>query len=74
MRPYVRQGQELPPGGLAGYVPRSRLAIRLHVLATRLMVSRPFTGLAKKMFFSKSDAIDLPAYHVSRVPPAGRAG
>jgi hypothetical protein len=38
------------------------------------MVSRPFTGLAKKMFFSKSDAIDLPDYHVSLVPPAGRAG
>ena len=26
------------------------------------MISRPFRGLAKKLFFSKADAIDLPDY------------
>jgi 2-polyprenyl-6-methoxyphenol hydroxylase-like FAD-dependent oxidoreductase len=67
MRPYVRQGQELPPGGIEGYAPRTRLAIRLRVLSMRLMISRPLRGLAKKMFFSKADAIDLPDYAV----PAG---
>jgi 2-polyprenyl-6-methoxyphenol hydroxylase-like FAD-dependent oxidoreductase len=64
MRPYVRQGQELPPGGMRGYVPPSRLGIRLRVLTLKLMISRPFRGLAKKMFFSKADAIDLPDYAV----------
>jgi 2-polyprenyl-6-methoxyphenol hydroxylase-like FAD-dependent oxidoreductase len=64
MRPYVRQGQELPPGGIEGYAPRTRLAIRLRVLSMRLMISRPLKGLAKKMFFSKADAIDLPDYAV----------
>jgi 2-polyprenyl-6-methoxyphenol hydroxylase-like FAD-dependent oxidoreductase len=74
MRPYVRQGQELPPGGLAGYVPRSRAAIRMRVLATRLMVTRPLKGLTKKMFFSKADAIDLPDYAVAQgAGPHGRA-
>ena len=62
MRPYVRQGQELPPGGIEGYAPRTRLAIRLRVLSMKVMISRPFKGLAKKMFFSKADAIDLPDY------------
>ena len=68
MRPYVAQGQELPPGGIEGYAPRTRLAIRLRVLSMRLMVSRPLKGLAKRMFFGKADAIDLPDYPV----PAGR--
>jgi len=65
MRPYVRQGQELPPGGIEGYAPRTRLAIRLRVLSMKVMISRPFKGLAKKMFFSKADAIDLPDYSVA---------
>jgi 2-polyprenyl-6-methoxyphenol hydroxylase-like FAD-dependent oxidoreductase len=65
MRPYVRQGQELPPGGIEGYMPRTRRAIRLRVLSLRLMISRPLRGLAKKLFFSKADAIDLPDYVVT---------
>jgi 2-polyprenyl-6-methoxyphenol hydroxylase-like FAD-dependent oxidoreductase len=65
MRPYVRQGQELPPGGMGSYAPSSRLGIRLRVLSLRLMVSRPFRGLARRMFFSKADAIDLPDYAVA---------
>jgi 2-polyprenyl-6-methoxyphenol hydroxylase-like FAD-dependent oxidoreductase len=76
MRPYVRQGQELPPGGMEGYAPRTRLAIRLRVLSMRLMITRPLKGLAKKMFFSKADAIDLPDYAVmaaERGAPRGQA-
>jgi 2-polyprenyl-6-methoxyphenol hydroxylase-like FAD-dependent oxidoreductase len=65
MRPYVRQGQELQPGGIEGYLPRTRLAIRLRVLSMRLMVSRPLKRLAKKLFFSKADAIELPDYAVT---------
>jgi len=65
MRPYVRQGQELPPGGMGSYAPSSRLGIRLRVLTLKLMVSRPLQGLARRMFFSKADAIDLPEYAVA---------
>jgi 2-polyprenyl-6-methoxyphenol hydroxylase-like FAD-dependent oxidoreductase len=62
MRPYVRQGQTLPPGGIKGYAPTSAFAIRSRMLSTRLMVTRPLRGLAKRMFFSHADAIDLPTY------------
>jgi 2-polyprenyl-6-methoxyphenol hydroxylase-like FAD-dependent oxidoreductase len=62
MRPYVRQGQELPPGGIKSYAPMSALGIRSRFLSTRLMVSRPLRGLVKKMFFSRADAIDLVDY------------
>jgi 2-polyprenyl-6-methoxyphenol hydroxylase-like FAD-dependent oxidoreductase len=60
MRPYVRQGQQLPPGGMKSYAPTSAFAIRSRILTTRLMVTRPLRGLTKKLFFSHADAIDLP--------------
>lgn len=62
VRPYVAVAQKLPPGGLGTYAPDSALRIRLRVLTTRLMVSRPLRPLARKAFFSKADAIDLPSY------------
>jgi len=73
MRPYVRQGQQLPPGGINGYAPRSALAIRSRVLSTKVMVSRPFRGLVKKMFFSHADAIELPDYGSDHALSAERA-
>ena len=62
MRPYVRQGQQLPPGGIDGYAPPSAFRIRSRILSTRLMVSRPLRGLVRRLFFSHADAIDLPDY------------
>lgn len=62
VRPYVTTGQKLPPGGIRGYAPKSRAAIWLRIASTRLMVSKPFRGLAKKTLFSKADAITLPRY------------
>ncbi|HEY0239367.1 MAG TPA: FAD-dependent monooxygenase [Friedmanniella sp.] len=62
MRPYVRQGQELPPGGIAGYAPRSALAIRGQRLSYRLMATRPLRGLVRKLLFGRADAIELPDY------------
>lgn len=62
VRPYVTQAQKLPPGGMRSYAPATALAIKTRVLSTRLMVSRPFRPLAKKAFFSKADAIELPNY------------
>jgi 2-polyprenyl-6-methoxyphenol hydroxylase-like FAD-dependent oxidoreductase len=68
MRPYVKQGQQLPPGGMNGYAPRSAFAIRSRVISSRMMVTRPLRGLVKKLFFSHAEAIELPDY--SSVVPA----
>ncbi|MGI3783573.1 MAG: FAD-dependent monooxygenase [Janthinobacterium lividum] len=62
MRPYARHGQELPPGGMKGYAPQTARAISNRVLGVRLMTSRPLRSLAKKVLFSRADAIDLPDY------------
>ena len=55
----------MPPGGMTGYAPPARVGTRLRVLSLRLMISRPFRGLAKKLFLSKADALDLPHYAVA---------
>jgi hypothetical protein len=62
VRPYVDTGQQLPPGGIRSYAPQSRAAIRARWMSTRMMVSRPLRGLARRLLFSKADAIDLPEY------------
>lgn len=46
--------------------PCDRLTIWLRILTTRLMISRPLSGLARKAFFSKAGSIILPDYG----PPA----
>lgn len=62
LRPYVRPGQQLPPGGIAGYVPRTRAGLELGLLATKAMMARPVRPLMKKTMFGKADAIVLPDY------------
>ncbi len=61
LRPYVTTGQELPPGGIGGYAPRSALAIRLGALSMRSMTRWPMRGLLAKQF-AKAGGIDLPDY------------
>ena len=61
MRPYVEQGQELPPGGADGYAPRNRLRITLGRASMRWSQRWPLRTLMDRMF-SKADAIDLPDY------------
>jgi 2-polyprenyl-6-methoxyphenol hydroxylase-like FAD-dependent oxidoreductase len=61
MRPYVDQAQELPPGGIGGYAPRSRVMIGLGNLSLRSMTRWPMRPLLEKQF-SKADAIELPDY------------
>ncbi|MEV4411892.1 FAD-dependent monooxygenase [Catellatospora sp. NPDC049609] len=61
MRPYVKQCQQLPPGGVRGMLPDSRWAIALRDLSTRMMTRRPLAGLMAKQA-AKADAITLPAY------------
>lgn len=61
MRPYVTQAQELPPGGMAGYAPRSRFMIGMGNLSMRSMTRWPMRSIAAR-FFDKADAIELPDY------------
>jgi 2-polyprenyl-6-methoxyphenol hydroxylase-like FAD-dependent oxidoreductase len=61
MRPYVAQAQELPPGGMAGYAPRSRFMIGMGDLSVRSMTRWPMRSLVAR-FFDKADAIQLPDY------------
>lgn len=62
VHPYAAAGQQLPPGGIRSYAPQSQLAIWSRWMSTRLMASRPLRGLARRLFFGKAGAIDLPEY------------
>jgi 2-polyprenyl-6-methoxyphenol hydroxylase-like FAD-dependent oxidoreductase len=61
MRPYVKQCQELPPGGVRGLLPKRAWAIRMRNHSMRLMGVWPWKALLEKQF-GKADAIELPDY------------
>ena len=61
MRPYVEQGQELPPGGADGYAPKSRFRIALGWASMHWSQRWPLRALMERVF-SKADAINLPDY------------
>lgn len=61
MRPYVEQGQQLPPGGADGYAPKSRLRIVSGWASMRWSQRWPMRPVMERIF-SKADAIDLPDY------------
>jgi 2-polyprenyl-6-methoxyphenol hydroxylase-like FAD-dependent oxidoreductase len=65
MRPYVEQGQELPPGGADGYAPQSALRIALARASMRWSQHWPLRSIMERIF-SKADAIDLPDYKMIR--------
>jgi len=65
MRPYVEQGQELPPGGVSGYAPMSRLRLELGWASMRWSQRWPMRLLMERIF-SKADAIDLPSYKINK--------
>jgi 2-polyprenyl-6-methoxyphenol hydroxylase-like FAD-dependent oxidoreductase len=71
MRPYTAQAQELPPGGVNGFVPKTRLAIALRARMVRLMTRWPLRNLMAAQF-GKADAIELPDYEVQNHPLVGR--
>jgi 2-polyprenyl-6-methoxyphenol hydroxylase-like FAD-dependent oxidoreductase len=70
MRPYVEQGQELPPGGASGYAPMSRLRIVTGWASMRWSQRWPMRLLMERIF-SKADAIDLPDYEALKVAHSG---
>lgn len=61
MRPYVKQCQELPPGGVRGMLPKRRLGIWARNRSMRMMGLWPWKSLLAKQF-AKADAIELPDY------------
>jgi 2-polyprenyl-6-methoxyphenol hydroxylase-like FAD-dependent oxidoreductase len=61
MRPYVAQAQELPPGGVDGFAPRTAAMIRMRALSMRWMTRWPVRSLMAGVF-QKADAIELPNY------------
>jgi 2-polyprenyl-6-methoxyphenol hydroxylase-like FAD-dependent oxidoreductase len=71
MRPYVVQGQELPPGGVDGYAPESTLRIRLGWASMRWSQRWPLRPMMERIF-SKADAIDLPEYRSPAAPDGAR--
>ena len=67
MRAYVTEAQKLPPGGVNGFLPKSRAMIALRNLSMRMMTRRPMRGLLEKQF-QKADAIELKNYEILPVP------
>src|SRR4029450_13384300 len=67
MRPYVVQGQELPPGGVDGYAPESTLRITLGWASMRWSQRWPLRPMMERIF-SKAYAIDLPEYRSPAAP------
>ena len=68
LRPYVRAGQQLPPGGVRGYAPATRLGIAAQAATMRAMTRWPVRPLLARQF-AKAGAIALPDYG-SRSCPA----
>ncbi|MBV9793931.1 MAG: FAD-dependent monooxygenase [Actinobacteria bacterium] len=73
MRPYVTRAQQLPPGGIGGYAPRSRTVIRLRDLNMRLMGHWPMKLLLTGQF-SKAGDIELPDYNLAAGAAGGSGG
>ena len=69
MRPYVEEGQKLPPGGVDGYAPVSPLRIAVGWASMRWSQRWPMRPLMERIF-SKADAIDLPDYKIESATAA----
>lgn len=63
MRPYVKEGHELPPMGINGFAPKGRLMIWLSAASMRWMTRWPLRGMAEKQF-AKPSTFTLPDYSV----------
>lgn len=61
LRPFVTECQKLPPGGVNGFLPGSRAAIRMRNLSVRVMTSKLMSGLMAKSL-QKADTITLSDY------------
>lgn len=64
MGAYVKQGTELPPGGLATFAPRSAVMVKLRPWSWRSMTMWP-TRLIMQRIADRADAITLQNYLVA---------
>ncbi|GAB7190270.1 FAD-dependent monooxygenase [Kineococcus sp. NUM-3379] len=62
VRPFADRAQHLPPGGVRGFVPRTRWEIALRAAAVRGMTRWPLRSLSARQF-AKAGGVDL------EVPP-----
>jgi 2-polyprenyl-6-methoxyphenol hydroxylase-like FAD-dependent oxidoreductase len=69
LRDYVRQCQQLPPGAVGGFLPRSRIALWLRNQSMRMLTGWPLRRVAAGMFH-KADAIVLKDYQAELGSPA----
>jgi hypothetical protein len=67
MRDYVKQCQELPPGGIQGMLPRTNHAIWMRNMSMRMMTRWPLRNLVSRLF-QKADAVELDDYFASAMP------
>jgi 2-polyprenyl-6-methoxyphenol hydroxylase-like FAD-dependent oxidoreductase len=59
LRGYVERAQQLPPGGVGGFLPRSRAALWLRTQSMRLMTAWPGRALLARTF-EAAGSIELP--------------
>jgi 2-polyprenyl-6-methoxyphenol hydroxylase-like FAD-dependent oxidoreductase len=73
LRDYATQAQKLPPGGVNGFLPKSRPAIWMRDQSMRMMTRWPLKALLAGTF-TKSEGITLPEYQgaVTRTMVAGQ--
>ncbi|MET7463727.1 FAD-dependent monooxygenase [Nonomuraea sp. NPDC005501] len=67
MRPYVKECQQLPPGGVNGFLPGSRLAIGVQRTMIKMMTSGPLAKLGAKAT-QKASSITLKDYQAADGP------
>ncbi|MGI5221918.1 FAD-dependent monooxygenase [Nocardia sp. CA-290969] len=68
LRPFVDTAQQLPPGGVKGMAPRTRIGIRAAHASVRLMTSRVMQPLMTRML-SETDNYSLPEYPAAQPAP-----
>ncbi|WP_433161945.1 FAD-dependent monooxygenase [Kribbella sp. CA-247076] len=73
LQAYVDQRMELPPGGLKMAMPMTAAGISVRNAQIRLMTSRPFAGVLKKLAAAGPDRIALKDYSVEGGDPVGVA-
>lgn len=66
MRPYVANSQQLPPGGVGGFAPKSSAYIALRGMSMRMMTRWPIKNLVAGQF-EKANDIDLPDYDLAAI-------
>jgi 2-polyprenyl-6-methoxyphenol hydroxylase-like FAD-dependent oxidoreductase len=66
MRSYVVTSQQLPPGGVAGFAPKSSAYIALRAISMRMMTHWPMKNLVASQF-AKANDLELPGYELSRI-------